>query len=218
MDNNIGNRKIFGNNLAFYLERSGKTQKEVADIVGVAPSTVHAWLQGSRYPRMDKVELLAELFGIRKTDLIEAPGQMSDLLTAIPNLLPLRVQKLPLLGEIACGEPLLAEEHIEIYVAAGDDLHADFCLRAKGDSMIGARIHDGDIVFVRKQDTVEDGEIAAVLIDGEATLKRVYYDREQGILSLYAENPRFRTMHFSGPRLDQIRILGKAVAFQSPVK
>lgn len=215
---NIGSKEAFAKNLAHYLDRTGKTQKEVADLVGVAPSTVHAWLQGSRYPRIDKIELLADLFGIRKTDLIESPDGRPDLPTSIPNLLPLQMQRLPLLGDIACGEPLLAEEHIEIYVAAGDDLHADFCLRAKGDSMIGARIHDGDIVFVRKQDTVEDGEIAAVLIDGEATLKRVYYDREANVLSLYAENPQFRTMHFSGPRLDQIRILGKAVAFQSPVR
>lgn len=214
----IGNKETFGKNLAHYLDRTGKTQKEIADAVGAAPSTVHAWLQGTRYPRIDKIEALAALFGIQKSDLIEDPALRPDPFTSIPNLLPLEVKKFPLLGEIACGEPVLADEHIEIFVAAGADLHADFCLRAKGDSMIGARIHDGDIVFVRKQDTVEDGEIAAVLIEGEATLKRVYYDREANTLSLYAENPLFKTMHFSGPRLDQIRILGKAVAFQSAVR
>ena len=214
----IGNRETFGKNLALFMDRFGKTQREIADAVDVAPSTVHAWLQGSRYPRIEKIEALAALFGVQKSDLIEAPKSRPDPLSGIANLLPLQVRTYPLLGDIACGAPVLADEHIEIYVAAGADLHADFCLRAKGDSMTGARIHDGDIVFVRKQDTVEDGEIAAVLIEGEATLKRVYYDREAGVLSLYAENPLFKAMHFSGPRLDQIRILGKAVAFQSALR
>ena len=86
------------------------------------------------------------------------------------------------------------------------------------DSMIGARIQDGDIVFIHKQEMVDDGEIAAVLIDDEATLKRVYYDQENGILQLFAENPQYKTMRFTGEELDHIRILGKAVAFQSDVK
>ena len=84
--------------------------------------------------------------------------------------------------------------------------------------MIGARIYDGDIVFVHQQESVEDGEIAVVLIGDEATLKRVRYDREAGFLSLFPENPQYKTMHFSGEELEQIRILGKAVAFQSEIK
>ena len=84
--------------------------------------------------------------------------------------------------------------------------------------VFGARIYDGDIVFVRKQDMVDDGEIAVVLIEDEATLKRVHYDREANVLSLYAENPKYKTMRFYGEQLNQIRILGKAVAFQSDVR
>ena len=145
------NNEIFSRNFARYLDRSGKTQREVAALVDVAPSTVHAWLQGTRYPRIDKIEALAALFGVQKSDLIEDPAARPDPLAGIPNLLPLQLRRFPLLGEIACGEPVLADEHIEIYIAAGADLQADFCLRAKGDSMIGARILDGDIVFVRKQ-------------------------------------------------------------------
>ena len=71
---------------------------------------------------------------------------------------------------------------------AGANIHADFCLKAKGDSMIGARIYDGDIVFIRKQEMVDDGEIAAVLIGDEATLKRVQYNPEENELLLFAEN------------------------------
>ena len=84
--------------------------------------------------------------------------------------------------------------------------------------MIGARIQDGDVVFIRKQEMVDDGEIAAVLIGDEATLKRIYYEKESGVLQLFAENPQYKTMRFSGEELNQIRILGKAVAFQGDIK
>lgn len=134
------------------------------------------------------------------------------------NLFPIETKRFPLLGNIACGKPIFAEEQFEAYVEAGANIKADFCLRTKGDSMIGARIYDGDIVFIRKQSMVEDGEIAAVLIDDEATLKRVYYDQEAGVLQLFAENPKYKTMRFSGEKLDHIRIIGKAIAFQSDIK
>ena len=214
---NIGNKEVFGRNLSYYLERSGKTQKELSELVGVAPSTFNAWLQGNRYPRIDKIEIMADYFGIQKSDLIEDKSIKPDPFT-VPNLFQIHAKRFPLLGDIACGEPTLADEHVELYVMAGAGLQADFCLRAKGDSMTGARIYDGDIVFIRKQDTVNDGEIAAVLIDGEATLKRVYYDREANVLTLFAENPQFKTMRFSGELLNHVRILGKAVAFQSDIR
>lgn len=134
------------------------------------------------------------------------------------NLFRIETKKFPLLGNIACGEPIFADEEKELYVEAGANVHADFCLRAKGDSMTGARIQDGDIVFIKKQEMVDNGEIAAVLIEDEATLKRVYYDQENKILQLFAENPKFKTMRFSGEELNHVRILGKAIAFQSDIK
>lgn len=123
--------------------------------------------------------------------------------------------RVPLLGRIACGQPVFAEEEHGAYIDAFPGVDADFCLEAKGDSMIGARIADGDIVYIRRQDMVDDGEIAAVLIGEEATLKRVYYDKENGVLSLFAENPAYRPMRFIGEELSSIRILGRAVAFRS---
>lgn len=134
------------------------------------------------------------------------------------NLFPIEIKRFPLLGNIACGKPIFADEQFEAYVEGGANIKADFCLRAKGDSMIGARIYDGDIVFIQKQEMVDDGEIAAILIGDEATLKRVYYDRENGVIQLFAENPRFKTMRFVGEELNQIRIIGKAIAFQSDLK
>lgn len=134
------------------------------------------------------------------------------------NLFPIETKKFPLLGNIACGKPIFADEQFEAYVEAGANIKADFCLRAKGDSMIGARIYDGDIVFIHKQEMVDDGEIAAVLIDDEATLKRVYYDQENNVIQLFAENPQYKTMRFVGEELNHIRILGKAVALQTDIK
>ena len=135
------------------------------------------------------------------------------------NLFPIETKKFPLLGNIACGKPIFADEQFEAYVEAGANIKADFCLRAKGDSMIRARIYDGDIVFIRKQSMVDNGEIAAVVIDDdEATLKRVNYYPEKNLLILKAENPDYEDLVYTGEQLDHIIILGKAVAFQSDVR
>ena len=109
-------------------------------------------------------------------------------------------------------------EEKELYVEAGANIRADFCLKAKGDSMIGARIYDGDIVFIRKQEMVNNGEIAAVIIDDEATLKRVNYYPEKNLLILKAENSNYEDLVYTGEQLDHVIILGKAVAFQSDVR
>lgn len=133
-------------------------------------------------------------------------------------VLPISVQSLPLLGNISCGNPILADEHIELYVELTTKIKADFCLKAKGDSMINARIHDGDIVFIRKQDTIDNGEIAAVIIGDEATLKRVFYYPDEGKLVLQAENPKYEPFVYIGDELNTVKILGKAVAFQSDIR
>ena len=134
------------------------------------------------------------------------------------NIFPIEKHKTPLLGEIACGNPIFVDEDRESYIEAGTDIQADFCLKAHGDSMINARILDGDIIFIRKQEMVENGEIAAVIIDNEATLKRVYYEKDKSKLVLQAENPVYPPLVYVGDELNNIRILGKAIAFQSDVK
>lgn len=124
--------------------------------------------------------------------------------------------KVPLIGTIACGAPILAEEHIEGYVNIPKHISADFALTCKGDSMSGARIFDGDIVYIRQQDTVDNGQIAAVLIDGEATLKRVkIYDDH---IVLEPENPHFRPLTYWAEEMNSVRILGRAVAFTSAIR
>ena len=123
----------------------------------------------------------------------------------------------PMLGEIACGEPIYADEERGCFVLADARLGADFCLRAKGDSMVGARIYDGDVVFVHAQESVDNGEIGVVIVGDEATLKRVYFYPSEQKLVLVAENPAYAPLVYVGSELEEIRILGRAIAFQSTI-
>ena len=135
----------------------------------------------------------------------------------VDNIYKLDKIKLPFLGKVACGEPIYADEERESYIMVGTDIGADFCLQCQGDSMINARIHDGDIVFVKKTDIVENGEIAVVIIDDEATLKRFFYYREQNLVILKPENPKYQDIILAGEQLNQVMVIGRAVAFQSDV-
>ena len=194
------------------------TLEQVANEVGVGKSTVRKWETGMiANMRRDKIASLAKALHTTPAYLMGWIDEPHREIT-LDNLFRIETKKFPLLGNIACGEPIFANEERELYVEAGANIQADFCLRAKGDSMIGARIYDGDIVFIKQQPMVEDGEIAAVLIEDEATLKWVYYDRENGVLQLFAENPQYKTMRFVGEELNQIRIIGRVVAFQSDVR
>lgn len=132
------------------------------------------------------------------------------------NIIPMpETYKVPLVGTIACGTPILAVENTDGEVDVPNHIRADFALRCKGDSMINARIFDGDIVYIRQQDSVENGEIAAVLIDDEATLKRIrIYDDH---ISLEPENPQYKPIVLWDEEMNSVRILGKAVAFTSSI-
>ena len=193
----------------------GLTLSELAEAIGTSKQTISRYEKGiiSNIPK-EKIELLARALEVSPPELMG----WEDNLDRYDNLLPIGTKRLPMLGRIACGKPIFAEAEHEAFVSVGEDIDADFCLRAVGDSMIGARIYDSDIVFIRRQTMVENGEIAAVVIDGEATLKRVYYFPEKSKLILSPENPKYEPLVFLGAELDEIQILGRAVAFQSTVR
>lgn len=200
-------------------EELGLSQDELARLVGYkSRSSINKIELGFRDLTQSKIKRIADALQTTPSYIMSWLEEEKNKIPQYDNIYPVELKKFPLLGEIACGEPIYADEDWESYVMAGANIRADFCLKAKGDSMIGARIMDGDIVFIRKQDTVEDGEIAAVVIDDDATLKRVYYDREAGIIQLVAENSAYKPMVYTGSRLNEIHILGKAVAFQSDVR
>lgn len=189
-------------NFSKILKSKGLTSYKVAKATGISAATLTSWKNGSYTPKLDKLTLIADFLGIHISQLIGVEGKGEQRI-------------LPILGSIACGTPVFAEENIEGYASPCYGVSADFCLFAKGDSMIGARIYEGDLVFVKKQPRVENGEIAAVLIDDCATLKRVYHYPEEKKLVLSPENPKYKPLVFVGAELEEIQILGKAVAFQS---
>ncbi len=200
-------------------------QTDLAKASGLDKSLISNYLSGRYKARQENLYLLAKALDVSETWLMgydvpmsRTPYSLKEQEVSLDNIFPISTKRIPLLGEIACGEPIYADEDRESYIVAGTELKADFCLWAKGDSMIGARILDGDIVFIRQQETVENGEIAAVIIENEATLKRVYYYQEKNLLILKAENPAYQDFVYTNEELNNIRILGKAVAFQSDVK
>lgn len=206
------NRRIKERRLALNL-----TQEELAQRLGLQKSAIAKYESG-RVENIKRSVLakMAEILECSPTYLMGWDDEQ-PFAPSYSNIFPLQRTRFPLLGPIACGEPIFCNEDRESYVEAGTDIHADFCLKARGDSMTGARIMDGDIVFIQKDAELVNGQIYAVAIDDEATLKRVYYDETAQELRLLAENPKYPTMVYSGERLAHVHVLGKAIAFQSDV-
>lgn len=189
------------------------SQEELRKIAGVTDKAVSTWEKGEKVPRMGAIKKMAAYFGVSKGYLID--GEPVEKENPIPpgfEPMPKMVKK-PLVGSIACGNPILAEENIEDYVDIPENVRCDFCLRCKGQSMIDAGIQDDDIVYIHKQEEVENGEIAAVRIEGEATLKRVHWDAQNQTLMLIPANSSMLPRIYSGETINSIHIEGKAVGF-----
>ena len=195
-------------------EALGMTQEELADLLGYrGKSSVSKLESGQGDPGQSKVLAFARAL---KTTPAYLMGWVEDPMpTGIPpGFEPLpKMVKRPLVGSIACGEPITAEENIEDYVDVPEDTHCDFCLRCKGDSMIDAGIHDGDLVYIHIQPEVENGQIAAVRIDGEATLKRVFWDSANQVLQLVPATSSYMPKVYSGQALENVHVEGRAVGF-----
>ncbi len=208
----------FPERLKFLRSEKGWSQQRLADELNLSKSSVNMYERGEREPGFETMEAIADTFNVDmdylygRTDVKIAEPIQFNAGTVPPGFEPLpRMVKKPLIGDIACGEPITAEQNIADYVDVPESVHCDFCLRCHGDSMVDAGIRDNDVVYIRCQPEVEDGEIAAVRIGGEATLKRVYYDGQS--LTLMPANSSYRPKTYSGPELENIRIEGKAVGF-----
>jgi len=206
-------RQIFAKNLNYYMERSGKNTADLAADLSFPFSTVSDWVHGKKYPRMDKVQTIADYFGVLKSHLTEekAPSFPPNI-TSLPQM-----REWPVLGATACGKPL-HRELLDETVLAPDDIKADVVFRCIGNSMINARIFDGDAVFVRLQPQVENGEIAVVRVGDEYTLKRVYYHGDY--VELRPENPTCKAIILRDEQLDpnNFEVVGLAVAFLSMIE
>lgn len=195
----------------------GLTLQEIADIIGVDRSTIQRYEQGLiKTIKLPVIQEIARALRVNPNwligkDVSKYPMEYSSL----SELRPITLKKFPLLGEIACGKPIYANESHETYIDACTDIKADFCLVAKGDSMVGARIHDGDVVFIKEQPIVENGQIAAVIINNEVTLKRWYFYPDKKKLVLNPENTSYEPLVYIGEELNDIRCIGRAICFMS---
>lgn len=212
--------------LAKLKSENGLTTDALSELSGIPKGTINKILNGeTKNPTIATLAALAAALGCPLEALSGRPEEIPGVyrmggaakatgmrLRNADCLLSVEKRKIPLLGEIAAGQPIYAEETFEI-TECDAVLNCDFALRVHGDSMIGARIWDGDIVFIRRQDDVDDGQIAAVIIDDEATLKRVYHIKNG--LQLLSENPKYPPMVFTLEEHSYIHILGRAVGFQS---
>lgn len=210
----LGNKQVMAQNIKMYMEDKGISRKEFCKRLGFAYSTVTDWLNAEKYPRIDKIEMMANFFGVSKADLVEphvaAPAQPPA------QKVTRYTYRIPVVGRVAAGQPILAQEEIIDYEYIDERLHKGgdqyFGLVVKGSSM-EPTIHDGDTIIVRVQETVENGQIAVVLVDGEdATVKEVK-ESEDG-LTLIGHNVAVYTPHFySREEVEKlpVRIIGRVI-------
>lgn len=193
-------------------EETHKTKAQVAREMNMPYTTTYVnYEKGTREPNSEVLIMIATYFGVSVDYLIgRSESRLPENIIA-NNLIPLKqIIKIPIIGRIACGKPILAEQNYEGFTYCPDNVKADFVLKCQGDSMIDANIQDGDLVFIEESPVVENGEIAAVVIGEEATLKKVYYQNDT--ITLLPANTAFEPMVFSKEEINSIHICGKAVA------
>ncbi|MBP3375617.1 MAG: helix-turn-helix domain-containing protein [Clostridia bacterium] len=201
----------FRSRLALVMAEKNIKAAELSRLTGISKPRLSQYKNGVYVPKADAICAIARALGVSEAYLLGT--------TDIPEARSGGKYKvLPVVGQIACGYPVFANEEDGGTVYTDADTDADFCLIAKGDSMKDARINSGDTVFIKKAETVNNGEIAAIIINDEATLKRVYYYPESSKLMLISENSNYEPMVYSGDELEKIRIIGKAVAFKSEIR
>lgn len=197
----LGNKEILAINLQRYMKMNHKTRRDISEELNIPYTTVTAWLNGETYPRIDKIELMANYFGINKSDLVEK----------IPKR---RGVKIPVLGTVPCGVPIEAIEDIIDYEDINEKIAKTgtfFGLKAQGDSMY-PQIIDGDTLIIKQTTTVNSGDIAIVKVNGdEATCKKVSFN-DYGI-TLISFNSAYEPMIYSKDDIEKlpITICGKVV-------
>lgn len=198
-------REILSKNLNRLLKSKGKTQADVVRELGIPEATIRSWFSGEKYPRIQNIQKLADYFNVKRSQITD--DEMNGL-ERVVNLV-----KIPVLGVITCGEPITAEQNIDGYREEISDFLPTgnlFYLKTRGDSMVPT-VPSNSYVLIREQAEVEDGEIAAVLVNGdeEATLKRVKH--QDGLVLLIADNPNYDP--YIVTENNPARILGKAIKF-----
>ena len=200
---NLGNKKIISKNIKHYMELYGKNRTELCQALGVKYTTLTDWINGNSYPRIDKIELMANYFGIGKADLIEERGTVVN-----------QIYKIPVLGQVAAGIPISAVEDILDYEEIPATWKAQgefFALKIKGDSM-EPRMISGDVVIVRQQATADSGDTVVVLVNGDSATCKKLQKTDSGIM-LVSTNTKYPPLFFTSQEVENlpVTILGKVV-------
>ena len=200
--NDLGNKEIFAKNLKYYMELNKKDRNDVCRDLDLPYTTFTSWYNAEFYPRIDKIEMLANYFGIKKSDLVEKKCKIN--------------KKIPILGTVKAGYNWLAEENVIGYITDENtikdyekNINEYFALKVTGDSMLPL-LSDGDLVIVHDQNDVESGQTAIVLINGEeATVKKVIKTNEG--IELHAMNPYYPVKKFTFEDMKNIpiKIIGR---------
>ena len=207
---------MFADRLKRLRKEHGYTQESLAAVIGVERSSVGKYEGKSGViPSNDVLARIADLFGVSIDYLLERDDR-KQILTSnemLPaNIVPIKRRKLPILGNVAAGEPIFADEEYEEFTAVDDDLDCDFCLRVQGDSMEPV-VFESDLVYVRQQDDVNDGEIGILLLDDEAVIKHIYHIPD-GVQVVSQNAAKYPPKTYTWPNYDTIRILGRAIAYR----
>lgn len=207
--------KTIQNNIKYYMEKNEISYSILSNLTGIAKSTLQRYATGTtvKIP-VEAVEKIETALNLSKGTLMGWQDDTNAL--DLPGIKPVELKKFRMLGKIACGEPIYANEEYNTYVEADATIDADFCLTAQGDSMINANIQDGDIVFIKEMEEIPNGRIAAVLIEDEVMLKRFY--KTDDTITLISENPHYEPKTYHKEQHLNIRILGKAVCVQHDLK
>lgn len=214
--------------LSSALNKRNMRAQDLANATGLNKASISQYVNGSHAPSNISAGKMAKVLNVSPLWLMGFDVPESEEKTDSPSRSPedygltrlsdIHKKPIPMLGTIACGTPIFANEEHDSYVLADEDIDADYCLTAKGDSMINARIYDGDLIFVKQCSSVENGEIAVVAIGDEVTLKRVYFYPETSTLQLIAENPKYAPLIYRDDELDGVYVIGKALFFQSLIR
>lgn len=207
-------QETFARRLSEALECRQLKAADLSRLTGVSEGTISCYINGKYEAKQTRVRVFAKALDVDPVWLMgyDVPMKATDDASSVPippGFEPLpQMTQVPLVGRIACGQPITAEQNIESVIGVPSAWHADFALTCRGDSM-QPRYLDGDIVCIHRQPEVENGQIAAVRIGEEATLKRFY--RQGDTVTLQAENPAYPPLVYQKEELNSIAIEGRVV-------
>ena len=209
----IGNKQIFAQNLSDYMAKKNIDRYDLCDALDLKYSTLSEWLSAKKYPRIDKIEKLAGYFGVPKSALIEKhtdEHELSNIVNVIPNS---KIYQIPVFESVSAGFGAYASDCVidmlPMVIENPYDVPDTIAIKVTGDSMY-PKIEDGDLIVVRKQESVDSGDVAVLLLDGdEGLVKKVVYGETW--IELHSFNPEYKTRRFDDEEVLRLRVVGKVL-------